>query len=81
MPNVGGKGMWELVKAGGIGVVTAAVGLVFALSPFGASLDERFGLTWLFSVRGPVEAPGDVLVVGLDRRSTTDCIGNVLARF
>lgn len=61
--------MRELVRAGLIGVATAALGLALALSPLGASLEERLGLTWLFSLRGAVEAPGDVVVVGLDRRS------------
>ena len=61
--------MQALVRAGAIGVGTAVVGLALALSPYGASFEERFGLAWLFAARGIVAAPDDVVVVGLDRRS------------
>jgi adenylate cyclase len=39
------------------------------LSPLGLALEERFGLAWLFWVRGAVEPPSSVAVVSLDRHS------------
>ncbi|MGI9486378.1 MAG: CHASE2 domain-containing protein, partial [Geminicoccaceae bacterium] len=61
--------MRELVRTGLVGIATAGVGLAFAFTQPGASLEERLGLTWLFSVRGPVETSDDVMVISLDRRS------------
>ncbi len=61
--------MRGLMKAALIGGATAGVGLALAFTQPGVSFEERFGLTWLFAVRGPVETPADVMVVSLDRRS------------
>lgn len=61
--------MRRLRKALTIGLGAAGVGVLLALSPPGLALEERFGLTWLFRVRGPVEPPTDVLVVSLDQQS------------
>jgi adenylate cyclase len=52
--------------------ITALVGMVLMLSPFGAVLEERFGLSWLFWTRGAVSAPREVAVVSLDRRSAEE---------
>ena len=64
----------RLRRAWGIGLLTGALGALVALTPPGMSLEERFGLSWLFWVRGPVEAPPEVSVVSLDRRSA-DSLG------
>ena len=40
-----------------------------SLTPLGVALEERFGLGWLFAVRGPLEPPADAVVVSLDRES------------
>src|SRR5512134_3510478 len=47
---------------------------LFALTPLGVALEENVGLAWLFKVRGPLEPPPDVIVVGLDKRSA-DALG------
>ncbi len=52
-----------------VGVFVALAGIVFWLTPLHAPLEETVGLDWLFSVRGPIEAPDDVAVVSIDRRS------------
>jgi adenylate cyclase len=52
--------------------IAALVGMVLMLSPFGALLEERFGLSWLFWTRGPASAPPDVAVISLDRRSAEE---------
>ncbi len=64
----------RLRRAWAIGLLTGALGALFALTPPGVSLEERFGLSWLFWVRGPIEAPPKVTVVSLDRRSA-DSLG------
>jgi len=50
-------------------LITAVVGCVLILSPAGRALEEGFGLSWLFGLRGPVSAPADVLVVTIDESS------------
>lgn len=67
--GLGGGRFKELLGRGAIALATAAGGLALAATPFGSALEERFGLAWLFSLRGTIEAPDDVVVVGLDRRS------------
>ncbi len=59
----------RLIPGTVIGAIVAVAGVVLWLSPPGSWLEEQIGLKWLFSVRGPVEAPADVVVVSIDRRS------------
>jgi adenylate cyclase len=61
--------MRRIVRAGLIGLGVAVLGVSLALSPWGADLEERFGLAALFQVRGPIEPPSEVAVVSLDRDS------------
>ena len=61
--------MRRLLKASVIGLVTAGLGIALAVTQAGTSLEERFGLSWLFWARGPVPPPADVTIVSLDRRS------------
>ena len=42
--------------------------LAIALAPW-VHIEENLGLAWLFDLRGPVEAPGDVIVVAIDELS------------
>jgi adenylate cyclase len=42
--------------------------LAIALAPW-VHVEEDLGLAWLFNMRGPVEAPGDVVVVAIDELS------------
>jgi adenylate cyclase len=52
-----------------IGFVTAMFGAGIALSPLGEELEKNVGLPWLFSIRGPIEAPADIVVVGINEAS------------
>ena len=48
------------------GSVTAAVGVLLGLTPIGASFEQSVGLSWLFKLRGPIQAPEGVVVVAID---------------
>ena len=43
--------------------------LAVALAPW-VHIEETLGLEWLFNVRGPVNAPGNVVIVAIDEQST-----------
>ena len=51
------------------GLFIALVGIGLAMSPLGAGLEQRVGLSWLFDRRGPVEPPAEVAVVAMDSRT------------
>jgi adenylate cyclase len=69
MHEVVGVGDRRLMRAGAIGLGTAALGVLLMLSPLGLILEERFGLGWLFWARGAIAPPAEVVVVSLDRQS------------
>ena len=56
-------------KAAILGLVVGVLGGILALTPLGAAIEEDVGLNWLFKIRGPVAAPAEVVVVGIDKRS------------
>lgn len=51
-------------------IVVLGVGIL--ISPIGRYIEREFGLQWLFTLRGPVEAPPQVGVVGINGNSGTD---------
>lgn len=51
------------------GAFTGLLGVIIHLSPAGLWLEERFGLYWLFHLRGAVTAPENVMVVAIDQSS------------
>jgi adenylate cyclase len=53
----------------GLGLTVAAVGAALSLIPAVLELEETVGLSWLFSRRGPLPAPDDVVVVGISAAS------------
>jgi adenylate cyclase len=55
-----------------LGLTIAAVGIVLAATSPGWALEENFGLAWLFKTRGPIDAPPEVIVVGIDRESSRE---------
>ena len=55
-----------------VGIITACVGIVLSLTPYGQHIEEEMGLSWLFTLRGPRAAPVDVVVVTTDRQSAYD---------
>ncbi len=48
------------------GTLTAGVGVLLGLTPLGANFEQSVGLSWLFKLRGPIEAPVEVAVVAID---------------
>src|SRR5688572_14483385 len=52
-----------------LGLAVGLVGWLFTLTPWGAALEEEVGLSWLFHLRGPRQAPSEVIVVAVDKKS------------
>ena len=53
------------------GLLIGVLGAVVGLSPLGQWLDEQVGLSWLFELRGPRVAPGQAVILSIDRESAT----------
>lgn len=51
------------------GALVSLVGATLLVLPWGAELEEHFGLAWLFQLRGPVKAPDDVVIVAIDKEA------------
>lgn len=45
------------------------IGAAFGLSAAGTSLNTDIGLSWLFKIRGPIEPPPNIAVVGINGRT------------
>jgi len=58
------RGSWAAL----LGFIVGILGVATWLSPAGPFL-ERTGLDWLFTVRGPVDAPQGVVIVSIDEMS------------
>ena len=70
--------MTRLRKAVVIGVIVGMLGFLLRLTDAGSRLEDDLGLRWLFTMRGPVAPPRDVVVVSIDRTSAEQ--GNVDTR-
>lgn len=57
-----------------VGLITGLAGALFGLTNWSADFERGAGLSWLFGVRGPIPAPSEVAVVGIDGR-TGDQLG------
>ncbi len=54
-----------------LGIATGLLGGVLALTSWGASWEETISLDWLFTLRGPMMPPPEVVIVSIDRSSAT----------
>lgn len=54
-----------------LGVIIGLLGVMVHVSPAGLWLEEKYGLHWLFHLRGVVTAPEKVMVVAIDQYSAT----------
>lgn len=52
-----------------MGLVCGLLGMALLLSPWGRSLEQAWGLNWLFQLRGPLPPSSQVAVISLDRAS------------
>lgn len=52
------------------GLVAGLVGLTLLVSPLGGAIEQRFGLAWLFALRGAVAPPQDVVLISIDKASS-----------
>lgn len=52
-----------------LGIVTGLMGAGVFLTSHGQKLEEKFGLYWLFHLRGPVAAPDEVVIIAIDQPS------------
>lgn len=57
-----------------VGLITGLTGALYGLSNLGADFERGTGLSWLFSMRGAITAPSEVVVVAIDGR-TGDQLG------
>ncbi|MGB5517115.1 MAG: adenylate/guanylate cyclase domain-containing protein [Gammaproteobacteria bacterium] len=53
-----------------LGLCVALAGILLATSNIGRWMEEEVGLAWLFRLRGPLAAPGEVVVVSIDYSSS-----------
>jgi adenylate cyclase len=60
-----------LSKSALLGFSVGVLGLIIALSPAGLFLEERFGLDILFSLRGDRKPPDSIVIVSIDKESST----------
>ena len=61
--------MTRPAKALILGVFAGILGVLVCSFPFVLDLEERAGLDWLFTLRGPITPPDEVVIVSLDRPS------------
>ena len=59
----------RLLKALPLGLLIALTGLTVSFFQFAHDLEEDIGLGLLFKLRGPRQAPGDAVVVSIDKES------------
>lgn len=48
------------------GLSAAVVGMLLIITPLGSEFEQGVGLSWLFSLRGPMASPNDVVVAAID---------------
>ena len=61
--------MNKWTQGGLFGAFIGVFAMVVAFMPFAAVWQERLELDWLFTLRGPVAPPSNIVIVGMDKRS------------
>jgi adenylate cyclase len=59
----------KVLRGTAFGLLVALIGAVVLVAPGGREFERSFGLSWLFQLRGPMEPPPKVAVVGIDGTS------------
>ena len=52
-----------------VGVVVGGLGALFGVTNLGAEFEKHVGLTWMFKIRGPIEAPPNVAVIAINEHT------------
>jgi adenylate cyclase len=66
-------GLVRLSNAGlsrNLALAIGSIGLVLAFLPPVAELEQRFGLQWLFNLRGPRPAPNEIVMLAINSETT-----------
>lgn len=53
-----------------LGILIGSIGVLASATSSGSDLEENFGLSWLFQLRGPIPAPPEVIIVAIDKVSS-----------
>ena len=64
-----GASQRPLARAAIAGMLVGALGGLASMSQAVQTLEQQYGLAWLFRLRGPVAAPDEVVVVAMDQRA------------
>lgn len=56
----------RLLKALAVGLITGVLGALFSMTDTGSSFERTVGLSWLFTLRGAVTPPADMVVVAIN---------------
>ena len=51
------------------GLLLGLISGFFSITDSGLRLEQQFGLSWLFKLRGPIPAPANVVIIGMDKPS------------
>jgi adenylate cyclase len=62
-------GFFKTVQSERFSLLTGIIGVLISLLPIGSSLEENFGLDWLFKLRGVQTPPSEVVIVSIDKAS------------
>ena len=62
--------MPKRVEAYVVILLVSLCGTLFGLSKYGVTFERNIGLPWLFKIRGPVDPPSNVVVVGINNRTS-----------
>lgn len=51
------------------GLAAGLLGVMMLVSPWGGTLEQHYGLAWLFALRGPIVPPEEVVLISIDKAS------------
>jgi adenylate cyclase len=64
------RGRFSLIEAMLFGCAIGLAGVIMTATPLGRSLEQDFGLSLLFGMRGPLPHPGGAVIIGIDTQVT-----------
>ena len=64
------RGRFSLNEAILFGCVIGLIGVILSATPFGRNLEQNYGLSFLFGIRGPLQPPDGAVIIGIDTQAT-----------